>query len=344
MGSAVGIIYVTVTLSGSTSVQEFAKFFEGFHALHARRRISLRLEPTRALTDPRLLALVVRQAGERRRVVVDVADDPALDEAALRNADVYFKRSFRQSTTERLAPQIESKVQPLGLNNPAITRAAAMRVLRARFRTGRPASDFVRDARQLFALPAPTAFEVSVTEPAEPLIFFQTRLWAPTTTDPDSEAINDERIELVRTLREAFGCRFLGGIVPSDFARQRAPDLITALPWKMRAYPRLLQRPMISVYSRGLQDSLAFKMSEYLAAGRCIVGHVPTTVLPQPLLSETNYLPFVTPEECAAQCEYLLEHPADAAAMRRSNRAYYRQYVEPAAHVQDLLARALRGS
>ena len=63
--------------------------------------------------------------------------------------------------------------------------------------------DLAVDARQLFALPSPSAFEHLPSEPAEPLILFQTRLWEPNATDSDAEQINVERVELVRTLRSA---------------------------------------------------------------------------------------------------------------------------------------------
>ena len=111
----------------------------------------------------------------------------------------------------------------------------------------------------------------------------------------------------------------------------------------MRAYPRLLRRPLIAVYSRGMRNSLAFKMSEYLAASRCIVGHAPRSELPQALEPGTHFLPFETPEECVAQCEHLLSQPAEASAMRHANWSYYQAHVEPAAHLQDVLSRAFQG-
>ncbi len=342
MGRAGRDYEVTVVLSGSTSVQEFAKIFEGLDLLRARGKIALKFQPARERTNPRLLHVSVRDRLRQQRVVIDVADDPVINERGPLDAvDVYFKRSYQSSEVAKLSPELRRKVKPLGLNNPAIQPAAALRLLGARLRTGRTLPEMASDARQLFALPEPRAFEVEPSAPAESVVFFQTRLWSPTTEDPDRHAINQERIELVRALRSAFGPRFLGGIVPSDFARNHAPDLITPLPWRMRSYPPLLRRPLIAVYSRGLRGSLAFKMSEYLAAARCIVGEAPEAELPQPLVDGTNYLGFTTPDECIAQCERLLHRPADAAAMRQANSDYYRRNVEPAVHLEDLLKRAL---
>ena len=342
MGRAGHDYEVIATLSASTSVQEFSKIFEGLDLLRAHGKIALKIQPTRERSNPRLLHVTVRDERRQRRILIDIADDPVINDCKMLDAvDTYFKRSYRSSEVAKLSAEERRKVQPLGLNNPAIRPAAALRLLRARLRTGRTLPEMTSDARQLFALPPPHAFEVDLGAPAENAVFFQTRLWSPSTEDPDRHAINEERIELVRALRSTFGPRFLGGIVPSDFARKHVPDLITPLPWTMRSYPRLLRRPLICVYSRGLRGSLAFKMSEYLAAARCIVGHTPETELPQPLLDGTNYLGFTTPDECIAQCEHLLQHPVEAAAMRQANSDYYRRRVEPAVHLEDLLKRAL---
>lgn len=336
---------VAVTLTGGTSVQEFAKVFDGLQSLAERDVINLQFKPIRDRGDPRLLHITVRDAaGKKRNLLVGVADDlSAPDVELLRDIDVYFKRSFEPSRLSGLSPDMAGKVQPLGLNNPIIRMSTSLRILRTRARTGRSLAELPTDARQLFATPPPAAFEVPPETPAEPMVLFQTRLWSPATQDPGRDEINEERATLIRALRSHFGARFIGGAVPSDFVRARFPDAITSLPSSMRAWPHILRRPLIAVYSRGLRDSLAFKMSEYLAASRCIVGHAPRTELPHPLISGMHFLPFRNADECIAQCEQLLARPAEAAAMRRANWSYYRAHVEPAAHMQDVLARAFGG-
>ena len=87
-------------------------------------------------------------------------------------------------------------------------------------------------------------------------------------------------------------------------------------------------------------DSLAFKMSEYLAASRCIVGHMPRSILPEPLVPGRNFLPFETTDQCIAQCESLFANLPAAAEMRHANWSYYRSQVEPSAHLLSILQRA----
>ena len=103
------------------------------------------------------------------------------------------------------------------------------------------------------------------------------------------------------------------------------------------SYSEVARSSLIGVYSRGLHGSLAFKLSEYLAAGLCIVAEPLRHTLPQPLEARRNYLPFNTPEECVAQCKRLLDDPELAAAMSRNNRDYYSRFVEPTVHLRNIL-------
>ena len=333
---------VTAILTASTSVQEFSKVFEGLHALHRSGQIHFSIRSSVKQSVPRVLRLeAVEGVAKERPIAIDIADDASiLDGRLLEDVQIYFKRSYHADALSSLARPQARKVRPLGLNNPAIRPGTALGVLRARLRTGRDLRELAVDARQLFALPPPQAFEWSPEKQAEPLVLFQTRLWEPARHDPGRQWINEERADLIRTLRSAFGPRFLGGAIPTAFVRAQYPDLVTSLPFSMRAYPKLLKRPLVAIYSRGLLDSLAFKMSEYLAASRCIVGHAPASTLPEPLVADRNYLPFETAAECAAQCDRLLSRPAEAAEMRRSNWDYYQRQVEPSAHLFAILQQA----
>ena len=332
---------VTAVIDGNTSVQEVSKVFEGLVRLEHEGRIRLSIRPTKGrLSYPRVVRLEVETNDTRRDVAVDLSDQRELFHAPdLEECDVYFKRSFNPAAVERLSSELACKVLPFGLNNPAVSRRTALRMLRARARTGRSLAEVANDARQLLALPDPTAFESSPKQAAEPLILFQTRLWPD--TSPEFASITTERVELIRSLGEAFGPRFIGGAIPDPFAKARYPELITPHPARMRSWPSIVRRCLVTVYSRGLHDSLAFKMSEYLAASRCIVGQPSDLTLPQPLVAGTHFLPFHSPGECVAQCDRLLSNARTALHMRRSNWDYHRTQVEPAAQMQSIIDRCL---
>jgi len=328
---------ITAVIDGNTSVQEVSKVFEGLVRLERGGCIRLSIEPRRGRSSyPRVVRLKVERGDTRRDVAIDLSDQRDLFHGPdLGECDFYFKRSFEPASVERLTTDRANKVLPFGLNNPAASQGTALRMLRARARTGRSLAELATDTRQLLALPDPAAFESPSEEPAEPLILFQTRLWPE--SSPEFAAITGERAALLRALRSTFGSRFVGGAIPDAYARENYPELLSSHPARMRSWPAVVRRCLITVYSRGLHDSLAFKMSEYLAAGRCIVAQPSDLTLPQPLMSGRNFLPFESSDQCVAQCERLLADPSLQTEMRRNNGDYYNSQVEPAAHLQRIV-------
>jgi hypothetical protein len=238
-----------------------------------------------------------------------------------------------------LSAQSINKIHPFGLTFPVVSPRNAIRLLAAAAKTGRSWRELTADARQLRAPASPSAFESSPGDHATRAVLFQTRLWEPRGESVVVD-INEERVAIVRALKDAFSSRFVGGLVPSQLAIAEHPDLIARAPFSMRGYASLVKRPLIGVYTRGLHDSNGFKLAEYLAASRCIVGHAPTGTLPEPLAPERNFLRFDSPSECVAQCERLLYDPGLASAIRHNNALYYRSEVEPESHLRRTLERS----
>ncbi|MEZ5856908.1 MAG: glycosyltransferase [Hyphomicrobiaceae bacterium] len=97
------------------------------------------------------------------------------------------------------------------------------------------------------------------------------------------------------------------------------------------------RRARIGIYSRGVHDSVAFRIPEYMALGLAIVCN-PIRYQPvEPLIEGRNYLAYTTPDECIAQCRRLLADPALADSMGRANRAYYNAHAKPAVQMAMLL-------
>jgi hypothetical protein len=130
--------------------------------------------------------------------------------------------------------------------------------------------------------------------------------------------------------------------MPTALAVSRYPGDITPHSSRYVEYLAKKKRCLISVYTRGVEHSLAFKLGETLAASQCLVSVPLRYSLPAPLVESVHYSPFETPEQCVAACQELLVSPERARAMRRANHAYYVSEVEPAAHVAKLLAACAR--
>jgi hypothetical protein len=52
----------------------------------------------------------------------------------------------------------------------------------------------------------------------------------------------------------------------------------------------MIRRGLGGVYSRGLHDSLAFKLAAYLAASKCLVAQGIVHAVPLPLVAGKDYM------------------------------------------------------
>ncbi len=322
----------------------------GLCALAARDAISLSIHCPRSesdrwlIGDPIVIVCDVR-GSETNRIAIDLRDGEGISRPIADRVRRYFKRSFHSPERESLAAEIRDRVAPFGLNFPCRSQRSSARLLAV---VGGPlllsGIAGLRRVGRYLSIPPPSAFEQGPDVAVEPLVHFQTRLWAPAEAPGESEAINDDRVNMVRALKRAFGKRFVGGLVATEFAKQHYPDDLTPHSSRTRDYLRQKRRCLIGVYTRGLEHSLAFKLSETFAASQCLVSVPLRDALPAPLEPGRHYLEFDTPDACVTACERLLADPALAASMRRANFDYYRREIEPAAHLRRLLDRIAAGA
>jgi hypothetical protein len=276
-----------------------------------------------------------------RRIAIDLRDGEGLSRPILDRVDCYLKRAFYPPELEGLPPALASIVEPYGLNFASRSAASTIRLLRAiglpligRGRAG------IARLREYLSTPPISAFEQGPDVPVEATVTFQTRLWTEDEVPPgEVEGLNGERVAMVRALRRTFGDRFVGGLVPTPLARARYAEDLTPHSSKYVDYLALRQRCLVSVYTRGVEDSLAFKLGETFAASQCLVSVPLKYQLPVPLVDGKNYVLYNTIDECLTACDRLLMSPQLADEMRHANHAYYRSEIEPAAHVSKVLDR-----
>jgi hypothetical protein len=335
---------VTVFLSPDHDLYHTTLLLSGLCALHDRGTIDLTYRqprgPNHSLgADPIVVCLDVEKRG-RTRMAVDLRDGEGLAQPLLERVDRYFKRAFFPPELERLPPALANKIVPFGLNFGLRNRSSTLRLLRALGWTlASRGGAGLRKLRQFVWTPGPMAFEQSPDVPVELKVSFQTRLWTKAEVGGDDvDALNDGRVAMVRALKKALGERFVGGLMPTPLALAQYPADVSPHSAKYAEYLAQKKRCLISVYTRGVEHSLAFKLGETLAASQCLVSVPLRYGLPEPLVAGTHYLPFETPDQCIAACERLLQSPTLAEAMRSVNHAYYVAEVEPAAHVAKVLA------
>jgi hypothetical protein len=293
------------------------------------------------------------ESGETRQLYIDLLDrSDQFSLERLQHCDLYMKRSYHSPDIGALPDVLRFKVAPFGLNHFCRSLRGAIRImptLLSHYRRQwmcRPGEILNSEAAGLTELkyyllgPDPSSFELAPEAEKDQTVVYQPRLWSQEETEPDhADALNEQRVELVRALRRALGPRFRGGLVPNAYAREHYPDDVTDLPTRPKEYIEFSKKSLIGIYTRGIHHSLAFKMSEYLASSTCIVSEPLRNELPAPLIEGKNYLSFSNPSECVERCLQLLDDSVAARAMRQNNYEYYRDHVEPAAHMEKCLNR-----
>ena len=315
-----------------------SKVLTGVCELHRQTRVDLHLRLPE-YPAPASTALSIDVDG--RRAVIDLSDSSrTFSDVYMRNCDIYFKRGYYAPD---IPAKFASKVYPYGLNYACASRRSLARVLAFGLRHWRirrkQLVDLLRNVYRFASLSDPRKFEYPATLPAVPLVHFQARLWHPHEVYPDDpEEVNQRRCRLVRVLRKELGNRFAGGLVPTDLALQRYPELITSLPVAQRKYLAATKAMLVGIYTRGLHHSTAFKMPEYMASSKCVVSEPIRNAAPVPLVEGRNYLRFSTVDQCVEQCVRLLEDRTRSEEMRWQNWKYYEENVRADAHVLRLLS------
>jgi hypothetical protein len=343
---------ITIELHPNNDLYHLSTLLTGLTSLHQsgeiRLEISVRPSTNSIWGVYRVLARLA-QDGPAVRCTVDLADRSDFwDSDGLEQTDLYFKRSY-WSTRPAPSKGRRAAVHGFGLNyacrSPrfpysvaakmawAVTRHAVLRLRSAQY--VRRSAKFLRSYLEN---PSAAMFEVPAGVHREMKVLFQTRLWSPE-EGPDIERLNDERLSLVRALRRAFGDRFLGGVVRTPVAERLCPDAISPHPSGHREYAVWSRDASIGVYTRGLHDSIAFKLPEYLANGKAIVAEgIPAAiVLPTPLTDGREYLSFANTDACLATCDRLLSQPAETRALGERAHAYYESHCSPTATARRLL-------
>ena len=274
----------------------------------------------RILIDPGVDPEVPRIEYEHRTYAVDLRDSSkAYHRATLEACDIYFKRSYVPADAPATA---HPKILPFGLNYACRTLPCLAQVV-ARYGMSLSGANVWKS---FLLSPRPQAFESSSSEQRKAKVLFQTRIWPPGEDGAGSEAeeINTFRIRMVQELRRAFGHRFAGGLFPTPEA-SAFPELITNMPIRRRQYAAWSRHLAIGVYTRGIHGSNGFKLAEYLASSKCIVGHALAHTLPQPL--GACHLVRESVDEVVAECDGLLSNPTRLYQRRLASWHYYQTQV-----------------
>ncbi len=244
----------------SKRTEYLSGLYAGLFELDAAGEVELdfsRQQPSPAYDAiPTVLRVAVAAAHRRIEICFDSTDWRTIASPDdLDTADVYFKRSYHAPYIAQLVPALQRKIAPMDLQyacssrresySQSIRDVAAMQIA-----TGRLRRTPLTALKHIVAMPVRRRlkaigayprlhppmyideFESSPHAPAQPKIYYRTRVYGPDDA-PDNfrlgrmNEVNDLRANTVRELKGHFGARFIGGLRHSEHARRMYPIACT---------------------------------------------------------------------------------------------------------------------
>ena len=367
-----------VTLYSTSESGYASMFFGGLQDLSQKGRLRLSYAHNSALRLPRELehcALWIKiewqeTAGIASKLLfIDLQDDAAFPSLELmRASDLYCKRSFEPESIAKLPLDQQSKVLRAPLSYPVRGKYQTVypRILRALLASDWKSTPFRSVRRTLLAPwrelpfsnlmglnqlpPRVTDLEQNPTREVQKGVYFRTRLYDLSATNDEVvrqklSLLNDSRIELIRTLREALGSAAFAGLYPNSGSAKHCPELVIDLPpgyADADGHLRYSRQFLVNVNSVGVAESNGWKIAEILAAGTCLVTEALAHETINPLQSGVHMEEFATAAECVEKCKQLLEDPARAAQLRVAGHKYFQDKLRPENAVAELLQEAYR--
>ena len=360
---------VNLLLDGSFNIWLHSYFLTGLIQLAEEGVITLAVKrsnnPSHRPVSRRYPILTLQCAepavGKTRMICFDPRDQSdAWQMEALAGCDVYYKRSTYAPDTARLTDVQRLKVRsinPMFATWPPAAIRWGMRlcvdfVLNAgqqmlTRRSVQPALQVLRqDFRNLATLSSLDQYEDTPVGAKRKQVLFQTRLWDPAEENGDwVEACNQERVQMIRTLRARLGERCVGGLISMPYTQKHYPDLLSNLTPTAKAkrpeFIRLCRQFLVRVNIKALFDATPYSLGETLAANNCLVSQTIRNSFATPLVDGQHYWGFTTPEECADRCQELLENDNKAQQLREAAYEYYRIAVQPKAAMRMFLEQAM---
>lgn len=339
------------------------QIYTGFGLLARRGVVKVELERgvQHASGRPRKHRLNVVLNGEIT-ICYDAGDRPALYEDDASVCDLYFKRSYDATVVDRRSDR--HRVRPLGFNYTVYGPGdAALRRSYWLLREPKVWRESTAWRQLLRSIPVVSRLERSDGGRAassvehfedlpkldpDPSVIFLARTWDPNEfrfgaeRTEEREMINAMRAACIRALRKEFGRTFVGGFAPSPHARANYPDCVVGAEIiRKPAYVRAMRRCAIGVATMGLFRTNGFKIAEYIAASKAIVGERMYHTVPGAFLPGVNFLEFATASECVDAVATLRQDPVRRFAMMKANHDYYHAFLRPDMLVLNTLVQAL---
>ena len=299
--------------------------------------------------------------GKKIKFATDLYDaSHSFSTYALEHCDFVFKRNYEAKKIEKLPNEFQKKIFPLGLTfkvkpdtnngsfklflgllltNVIISIKIDRHLLRRVFRSIKKQFYHWTNFKKSSNL---TNYSENTVD-TQNTILFQTRCFV-NEDSQDVKEIHQQRYNIIKLLREKFPQNFVGGFIPSKVVNEKYKKAITNLPTDPLAYLNEIKKAKIVIYTRGLINSPAWKMAEYLSQGKVIIAEKLTVELPIPLTDGKEVLFFENEDEIPVIIESIMNNDEECVEFAKNAKNYFEQNVHPKQNVKRILTFMLQNN
>ena len=348
---------------GNNTEDHLSQIIAGFTMLKRQQFINLNILFDPNLKNSQIHNAVIKLEVNDKTIIYDLADgyqsfhDMQKFDSLLNDIDFYFKRSFDAEKHCNLVNK--NKIKPLGLNYHVSCPGNHYDFLKPKsiniVARLKEIYNYMRYEKRFHSKIYYPKFE---NEPSKKnndyKILYSVRLYDPAKLNkrdiekgyPELSSleidevyenwyrilarVTQQRIEIVKVLKQRFGDKFIGGISEDDYALKVVPELIAPKSMTMKyEFMKLLKTNIICVSSEGLHHSIGWKFAEFVSASKAIVTDRLAYSLPGNFQKDKNYLEYTNTDELIKQLETLLNNTDLIKNMEVENYIYYKNYVKP---------------
>lgn len=293
-------------------------------------------------------------SGQKFMFATDLYDaSSSFSKYALEKCAFVFKRNYEQSKVDLLPQKYQNKIYSLGLTFKVVPNNNKFFI---KLKVGLFLSNFLvkfkLNAYSLYQLKTDyvklqmhwnsfkessklSDFEFKSTQ-LNSSILFQT--WCFDSEESiDAQVIHKQRYTIIKSLKQNFPNLFKGGFIPSKIATIKYSDALTNIPTNQIDYIRQIQKSKYVIYTRGLQNSPAWKMAEYLSQGKVILAERLSAELPLPLIHRKDVLFFDNESHAVKLLNETMNNDKLCELLAENSRKYFDKNVHPKENVRRII-------
>lgn len=276
---------------------------------------------------------------------------------------LYFKVNLRRESFDAVPLEHREKLRPFGPYlpcRPHRDRALSLRWLgnaftklrhlsfvstkkRSRSEKLRIACRELRRHKRYLSRKTWLEFAAPINQPAHdaPAIVFNPTCWDECEGD-EIRLMNEKRARLILALRREFGDRFIGGFRNDGPSVAKYHEAIESQTLPSDAYLELLHASPVAIYLNGKWGCFSWRLTENLAAGKCIVSEKLVNDAGFPLDESAGIVQCDTVDDMVTTLKSLLESPRRVRELSENSRRTYLERLCPPTRMKRLLDDALK--